>query len=157
MERGTSDQHRFRHQGLFVVSTMSTPSHHATTTLPIHRPIGPINAAMNDVSSSQMNNLNPSRNTTTTSSANNHNPNAMDVKPTSIASQSIINPSAIQTRITLEKTRIKRYSEIFKDWHKMTMAERLGATTDLHLAPFSDYEWKIENELPCLSPWSPRQ
>lgn len=39
----------------------------------------------------------------------------------------------------------------------MTLAERLDATTDLPLEPFSDYEWKIENELVCLGPWPPRQ
>lgn len=136
---------------------MSNPSYHAANTLPIHRPISPIHVAMDNASSSQINNSHPSRNITTTSSVNNQNPNAMDVKTSLNSSQSIITPSAIQTCNTTGKTRVRRHSEIFKDWYEMTLAQRLEATTDLPLVPLADYEWKIENELPCLNPWPPRQ
>jgi hypothetical protein len=37
----------------------------------------------------------------------------------------------------------------------LTLAQRLEASTDLPLAPFSDYEWKKENEYVYLTSWQP--
>lgn len=37
----------------------------------------------------------------------------------------------------------------------LTLAERLEASTDLPLAPFSEYEWKKENEYEYLTSWQP--
>jgi hypothetical protein len=39
----------------------------------------------------------------------------------------------------------------------LTLAQRLEASTDLPLAPYSDYEWKMENEYESLTSWQPRR
>jgi len=37
----------------------------------------------------------------------------------------------------------------------LTLAQRLEASTDLPLAPFSEYEWKSENEYVSMTSWQP--
>jgi hypothetical protein len=37
----------------------------------------------------------------------------------------------------------------------LTLAERLEASTDFPLAPFSEYEWKVENDYVNLTSWQP--
>lgn len=37
----------------------------------------------------------------------------------------------------------------------LTLAQRLEASTDLPLAPYSDYKWKMENEYESLTSWQP--
>lgn len=181
LEKGLSDlPARLRYSRVFVLSTMSTPNHRAATTLAIHRSISPITATLVD-NLSQVNNSHPLQSVsipssasnnnpiamdgkpistpsqiTTTPSASKNNPNAIDVKSTLTPSQSTATPSAVHNCTTIENTRMRRYSDIFEDWHKMTLAERLEATTHLPLAPSSDYEWKIENESSSLNPWPPR-
>ncbi|KAG9563560.1 hypothetical protein KCU71_g4779, partial [Aureobasidium melanogenum] len=144
---------------------MSTPNHNAATTLPIHGPID-IATAVNDIASpSQDNKLLPSENNssllsqpiTTTSSANTNPSNLTTMQPTSLPSQGSITPSNPQNSTTMNKIKNKKRPGNIKDWDKMTLAQRLEATTDLPLAPFSDYEWRNENELSWSSPWPPRQ
>ncbi|KAG9567403.1 hypothetical protein KCU71_g3856, partial [Aureobasidium melanogenum] len=160
---------------------MSTLNHSAATALPIHGPISTATAIKGIASESQHNKLLPSQNNNSLSSQNNNlypsqptstqstntNPsNPTTIQPTSLPSHSSVTPSILQTSLTINKTRIKNVPknvrirnipENITDWDKMTLFERLEATTDFPLTRFSEYEWRIENEQPRLGPWPPRQ
>ncbi|KAG9520421.1 hypothetical protein KCV07_g4329, partial [Aureobasidium melanogenum] len=153
---------------------MSTVNHNAATTLPIQGSTNTV-TAVNDIAlPSQHNKLLPSQNnnslssqpTSTQSSANTNPSNPTTIQPTSLPSHSSITPSILQNSLTINKTRIKNVPENvkirnvpenIKDWDKMTLFERLEATTGFPLTHLSEYEWRIENEQPRLGPWPPRQ
>ncbi|KAH0019794.1 hypothetical protein KCU78_g6668, partial [Aureobasidium melanogenum] len=151
---------------------MSTPNYNAATIIAIHGSINTATAAKGIASRSQDNKLFPSENNSSSSSQNNSYPaqsiinqssadnntsNPTNANPTFLPSHGSVTPSILQTSTAIDKPRNKKKHENIKDWDKMTLAERLEATTDLPLTPFSEYEWKVENELPYLSPWPARQ
>ncbi|KAG9847918.1 hypothetical protein KCU98_g2222, partial [Aureobasidium melanogenum] len=144
---------------------MSTLNHNAATILPIHGSINTDAAVQGIASSSQANKLLPCENNNSfpsqpisiQSSTSPDTSNTTNAHPTSFPSHGNITPSIFQNSNIMNKTRNRKNSETIKDWDKMTLAQRLEATTDLSLALFTEYEWRIENELPCLRPWPPRQ
>jgi hypothetical protein len=106
-------------------------------------------ASPSSPSSSSYNNQIPKR-TPTSSDPRHQNTKSMGNQPTGTNNKQTSQPHYS----TPKKSSKRPYVDPRYD-PNLTLAQRLEASTNRPLAPYSDYEWKMENEYESLTSWQP--